>query len=691
MAMAKLRRPRTLAAAAGSARFNILGTAALRTVTAIALCSVIGSCSTFGNYNDYDEASGASRKDYGALEGRRAPPPQERSQEPPIPDFQSVVAAPTAPELADTRRVSISVTETTPVRDILIELARKAQVDLELDPRISGGIIMTATDRPFIEVIQRITDLAELRYTFDRNRLKVELDDPYIEQYRMDILNITRNATSSASSSTDAQSVAQAIGGSGGGGGGNKSETTVNSTTRSDFWNTVGSNINQILNGIQSRRGQAVTSAGATYTPEAESAGERAASAAPAARSSGTAAGGAGARGAAAGSGAGAALAAQAGALTNGRQATLNQAMQQDQKEPAEGEAAPQLARSGAATETTGGVAPSQYSLSPEAGIITVFATQRQQRAVERFLRDVRESLTQQVLIEAKVLEITLNDNYRGGIDWNAIIGPSQSGVQDIVINSNFKQGVPSDLLSPTLAGNWAGAILGAGGRKDLSLSAELFKQFGTVRTLSNPRLSVLNNQLAQLKVAQNQVFFQLQVNVTDATATAAARTTVTSQIKTVPVGLIISVQPAVDPVTKRISLSLRPSITRITSFINDPGVAVTIAVAQQNNTSIPTVESPIPIIEVREMDSLVNLESGQTVVMGGLMQESVQTTRTGVPGLMDIPLVGQAAAENVKQTKVTELVVFIRATLANAPGTVTDEDIRLYKTFTPDPRPIAF
>jgi type II secretory pathway component GspD/PulD (secretin) len=86
-----------------------------------------------------------------------------------------------------------------------------------------------------------------------------------------------------------------------------------------------------------------------------------------------------------------------------------------------------------------------------------------------------------------------------------------------------------------------------------------------------------------------------------------------------------------------------------------------------------------------------VTMESGQTVVMGGMMQEEVSTSRQGVPGLMDIPLLGQAASQNIKQNKVTELVVFIRATLANAPSTVMDEDIRLYRKFTPDPRPIAF
>jgi type II secretory pathway component GspD/PulD (secretin) len=192
------------------------------------------------------------------------------------------------------------------------------------------------------------------------------------------------------------------------------------------------------------------------------------------------------------------------------------------------------------------------------------------------------------------------------------------------------------------------------------------------------------------LKVAQNQVFFDLNVTLTEATQVGQRdRLTVDSQIKTVPVGLIMSVQPAVDPITRRISLSLRPSITRITGYVNDPGVAVTVALAQQSGG--PSVSSPIPIIEVREMDSLITMESGQTVVMGGLMQEDVQTTREGLPGLMDIPLLGQAAGQNIRQNKVTELVVFIRATLANARDTVTDEDIRLYKTFTPDPRPIIF
>lgn len=650
-------------------------------VALVAIAAMLSSCGTMGNFNDYEPAGDATKKDYEGLLGRRGAekaPGAAAGTEPPIPGFQSVVAAPSAPELADTRRVSISVTETTPVRDILIELARRAGVDLEMDPRIAGGIIMTATDRPFIEVIDRIAQLAELRYKMERNTLRVEIDDPYLEQYRMDVLDVSRSATSDASSSSDASTVAAALGAGGGGGGGNRSSTSVSSTSRTDFWTTIGQNITEILSSIQSRRGVQQAAIDASFTPEVTRA-----TPAPAANASAPGGAGGGTGGGAAGGAAG--LPGQAAALTQGRQQQLDALLQEDQG----GQAEP--APVAVAEAPAAPAAPvSRFSLNPQAGIITVFATQRQHVAIERYLRDVRNAVNQQVLIEAKIVEITLSDQYRAGIDWSAVLGPDgELGVSrndNVNIGSNFTRDVvPPSFSDPTFTAAWMND-------GDLSLALQLVNQFGTVRTLSSPRLTALNNQVAILKVAQNQVFFDLNVTFTEGTTTGQRdRLTVDSQIKTVPVGMILSVQPAIDPVTRRISLNLRPSITRITGYVNDPGVAVTVALAQASNSASPIVSSPIPIIEVREMDSLVTMESGQTVVLGGLMQEEVQTTREGLPGVMDVPLLGQAVSQNVRQNKVTELVVFIRATLANAPGTISDEDIRLYKTFTPDPRPIVF
>jgi general secretion pathway protein D len=652
----------------------------LRTAGVAAACLAIVSCSGGGLQNNYDAAGGASKKDYESLLGRRTAE-KEKPAEPPIPDFQSVLAAPSAPELADTRRVSIAVTETVPVRDILIELARKANVDLEMDPRITGGVIMTATDRPFIDVVARLCDLADLRYKFVNNVLSVSVDDPYMEQYHLDVLNLSRSSSSEVSSSTDASSASQSIGASGGGGGGNnKSEASVSAKSTADFWTSISTNIKNIIDGIQSRRTQ-TSEMKAEFVPQAAQGAAPAAGAAPAGLPMPAAAAGP--------------LAAARG--LSQRQDQVSAILAQD---PGTQAANAQIAaQAGAAQKAASGspLGNSNFSVNAEAGIVTVFATQRQHKAIDRYLRDVLSSINQQVLIEAKVLEIQLDDQYRAGINWSALLGPCDSrtpGFSNAAacnggakITTDFSRNVTTtDFSDPTIK------IVGSNAANTLNYAAQLVKGFGTVRTLSNPRLTVTNNQMAMLKVASNQVFFTLTATTTDSTATTAGKTTVNSQIKTVPVGIIMSVQPAIDPVTRRISLSLRPSITRITSFIQDPGVQITIAQFNANNPSIAqNISSLIPVIETREMDSIINMDSGETMVMGGLMQDSSQNNREGIPGAMDIPVLGQAVSVNIKQNKVSELVIFIRATLVSPRNTISDEDIRLYKTFTPDPRPIAF
>jgi MSHA biogenesis protein MshL len=652
-----------------------------RAATFTAVCALavgLGSCAGSGITDQFDPAAGATKKDYESLIGRKGQDKLDKSaaQPPPIPQFQSVLAAPSAPELADTRRVSLSVTETTPVRDILIELARKAEVDLELDPRISGGVIMSVTDRPFVDVIERIIDLAELRYTLDKNVLKVELDDPYLEQYRMDVLNQTRNSTSTISSSTDASSTNVGTGG-GGGGGNNKSESSVDSSSTNDFWASIGTNIGQILTNIQSRRGEAASDIRKTqFEAPAEDDGDDEDKA-----------------------GRGNGLIAQAGAISKGRQEGLDANIaadrgeeSPDEDEDGKGDKSKAMA-AGGAVGGGGAVAATNFSLNPQAGIITVFANKRQQAAIEKYLRNVRISMSQQILIEAKILEIALNDQYRTGVNWQAFLGPNGNTIggnnsllsADTLVTGNFGRSVTADTGTPTIGIGWTNSD------RDLSIAAQLVKQFGTVRTLSSPRLTVLNNQAAVLKVARNQIFFELDVTTTDATTTAAAKTTVNSEIKSVPVGLILNVLPNVDPVTRRIGMNIRPSITRISGFVADPGVAVAVAQAAAQGAQSTGISSQIPIIDVREMDSLVNMDSGQTIVMGGLMQENSENSREGLPLAMDIPLLGNAVSQNLRGSTVTELVVFIRATIVENSGSISEEDIRLYKTFTPDPRPIAF
>jgi len=631
-----------------------------RAKTFSAVCALavgLGACGTT-NLDMYDPASGATKRDYEGLVGRRGQDKQDQAaaEAPPIPQFQSVLAAPSAPELADTRRVSLAVTETTPVRDILIELARKAEVDLELDPRIAGGVILSVTDRPFIDVIERIVDLAELRYKFERNVLRVEIDDPYLEQYRMDVLNQTRSSSGEISSSTDASSAAQSVGAASAAGGSNKSESSVKAESQNNFWQTIGENVGTILASIQSRRGSSGGDINAEFVaPVEDEEADEASQAAPAdAAQPANPVGG---------------LLNAAGAINQRGQAAL-----------AQDNPVGLTAAAGPARAATAGAANANYSINPQAGLITVFANQRQHKAIDRYLRSVRTSVLQQVLIEAKILEITLNDQYRSGVNWQAFLGPNN----DVEITTNFSRNVvPPDFANPTLGVGWTNSD------GDLSIAATLVKQFGSVRTLSSPRLTVTNNQSAMLKVAQNQIFFDIDIESERDDVTGDRTTTVDSEIRSVPVGLIINVQPAVDPTTKRISMSIRPSITRVTGTVPDPAVAF--VVAELQGEAAANITSLIPIVEVREMDSLITMDSGQTVVMGGLMQEQSENVREGLPGAMDIPVLGQSVSQNIRASKVTELVIFIRATVVNDSQTIADEDIRLYKTFTPDPRPIAF
>ncbi|WP_343867608.1 secretin N-terminal domain-containing protein, partial [Caenispirillum bisanense] len=224
------------------------------------LTLVVASCG-----GAHDSAGGLTKEDYEALKARRPAPDVRTLEEPPIPDLQPILAAPQPPSLADSRRVSVQATEPTSVRDLLIEIARRADIDLELDPRIEGGVIITARDRPVADVIDRLADLAGLRYEFKDNRLRVELDEPYLDSYRVDALSLRRTTASSISSSTDVFSAV----GEGSSAGTNASTTAVTTEAEADLWQEITDNIDSMIKQAvpQARTAQVTTGAGTGPTP----------------------------------------------------------------------------------------------------------------------------------------------------------------------------------------------------------------------------------------------------------------------------------------------------------------------------------------------------------------------------------------------------------------------------------------
>lgn len=605
----------------------------------------------------HDEKAGLDRADYESLLARRGPEQSRPAVEPPIPDLQPILAAPTPPEAADQRRVTINVTEQTPLKDVLIELARKAEVELELDPRIQGGVIFSARNRPFADVVRRIADLAGLRYNFEDNVLRMELDEPYTKNYRVDVLNLVRTVTSSISASTD---VFAAVGG--GAAGDNGSQTQITNQAENDFWTEIREGITAI---IEETTPPARTSTAAASGP--------------------TLPGGAGTTDATGAAGGG----------TGGEETTGGAAGQiaQAQQIADQTAAATQAATTSGTAGTTGGGGTTDgggagdaadddghyFTLNRQAGLISVYAPQATQRKVSEYLEALQQAIRGQVLIEAKVIEVTLDDQFQAGINWDSF---------------RFDDVILSAALSPTIPdAQQALAITTSAPGHDLNATLRLLNQFGTTRTLSSPRLTVTNNETAMLKVAQNEVYFTVTVeSETDDTGTT--NRTFSSELNTVPIGLLMSVQPSVNHATNRVSLNLRPTVSRIVEQKEDPGVALQVAQINSQRaagTQELAVSSSVPVVEVRELDSVVNMESGAILVMGGLMQERSINRAEKVPVAGDIPLVGNAFRSRDDLTEVVELVILIRATIVRDRETVHPADIDLYNKFTPDPRPFGF
>jgi general secretion pathway protein D len=182
----------------------------------------------------------------------------------------------------------------------------------------------------------------------------------------------------------------------------------------------------------------------------------------------------------------------------------------------------------------------------------------------------------------------------------------------------------------------------------NFNFALKFLESFGDVRVLSSPKISVLNNQTAVLKVVDNLVYFTVQAQST-ANQTSTL-TTFTTTLNSVPVGFIMSLVPQISD-TDTVVLNLRPTISRKIGDVADP------------NPSLATagVTSLVPVIQTREMESVLRVQSGQVAVLGGLMQDAVTNIEDTIPGVRDIPGVGALLSQRKDINQKTELVIFLR------------------------------
>lgn len=279
---------------------------------------------------------------------------------------------------------------------------------------------------------------------------------------------------------------------------------------------------------------------------------------------------------------------------------------------------------------------------NPEAGLITVRATARQHEKIREFLDQVMASARRQVMIEATIVEVRLSENYRQGINWSALIRAEGNNFR-IVQGSS---GLPT-------AANVAGmlGIFTNPGVGTIAAQVNLLETFGNVRVLSSPKLSVLNNQTAILKVVDNLVYFTIKADTTSNQSSTV--TTYTTTPNTIPIGFTMSVTPQISA-SDSVLFNLKPAISRVVGYVNDPNPDL----ARVN------VVSRIPQIQTREMESILKIDNRQIAVMGGLMQDEINNLTDAIPGVSAIPLAGNLFRHRNDNSQKTELVIFLRPTV---------------------------
>ena len=508
-------------------------------------------------------------------------------------------------------------------KELLFALARDTKQNIDVHPGIQGLVTLNAVNETLPAILERIARQVNIRYKLEGDTLVVTPDTSYFKTYNVNYVNLARNTTSNNSVSGQ---ISTSVGGTGGaaqpaGGAANYSSTTVTSTSNNNFWEVLKDNIRSILS--------------ATHA-QSQSAEDKAA---------------------------------RAEALIAARDERLQQAGAVAQA----GAAADKLY----ATAFGGGPAlpgdvKDDIVLNPVAGTVSVLATEKQHALVQQYLNGVTEASQRQVLIEASIVEVTLSDQYQAGVDF--------SKIGNWTINQTLT--TLSTAVPPvtTIAYN-------VGGSTNINSTVTLLETFGKTRVLSSPKMIALNNQTALLKVVENVVYFSVTaVPAVLSTTTAAAvqQQTFNTTAQTVPLGLVMSVTPQINE-NGMVTLIVRPTITTAPTFVQDPNPGLTVTTRTLGVESTSIIPNLVPQVRTQEMESVLQVGSGQIVVLGGLMQDTETRKRNSIPGLGKLPLIGDLFSFRDDKVTKSELIVFLRPTVITNPSLDSDE-LKYFKRFLPQP-----
>jgi len=522
-----------------------------------------------------------------------------------------------------------------PVKEVLFALARESKLNIDIHPAIQGRVTLNAVDQTLPAILERLARQVDLTYKLEGNVLNITPDQPVLRSYKVDYVNMSRDTTGSvgvaseiASTGRAASTSAASSSSSGSGGTTNSSKTLVSSESKNHFWGTLIANIKDIL--AETDKEVIITRTGRIAQSETPAAGNSSTS-------------------------------------SQGASATSQAANQATKAADATRE------REEARTEYKTLFAATVIA-NQEAGIISVRGTSKQHERVQEFLDKVMTSAKRQVLIEATIVEVQLSDGYQAGIDWSRLNNSLTSS--GFTFQQTFRPQITASssntTASPGLVASYLNPVSRLG---NIAASISLLKQFGETKVLSSPKLMVLNNQTAVLKVVDNLVYFTVESQISQATVAGGGNLqAVTTTANTVPVGVVMSVTPQIND-NGEVNINVRPTISSLIRYVPDPNPQI-VAINNQG----------IPEIQVREMESMLQINSGSTAVLGGLMQDQIRRNTDKVPGLSDIPGIGRVFTGRNDVSKKTELVIFLRPTVIKNASLESDE-LQSYKQYLPAPQ----
>ncbi len=451
-----------------------------------------------------------------------------------IPQSARMITIPSFANVKSEKLISFSVTDQVPLKDVLIELAKAAKIDLDLDPNISGGVIINAKNRPLTEVLDRICDMGNLRYTLSDKYLHVERDLPFAKNYSLDFL------------------------------------------IDGELWKEVETNIGALLN-----------------------------------------------------------------------------------------------SKSSGSNSSGGSVSSNKLS-----NMMTIFASQKDHIKVASYLEQARKSSSAQVLIEAKVVEVTLSDSYKTGIDWSWVAGQ----------NTTKFTGGGTDANPLTFVAKQGSLLLG----RSINLNISALEEFGTVKAISSPRINALNNQKATLNFTKKLVYFTSEAAINSTTSTSGTNTAsnITSTKHEENTGTELNIVPTIDLASGEITLNVKPKITIKSGEVSQIIYASLPDPKDTTKSAIQPITNQIPVINVRELNTIAKIQSGSVLVIGGVMSEDTANNDKGIPFLSRIPVLGFFFKSTSKLASVTETVIFIKATIIGTADGASKYDRQLSDTFTSSSRP---